>query len=129
MNDSDNEETTNHTQQFSNLNNESRIQTKKKEDLKSKKNFCKWCNTETDHKTWRSVNCVAYPNYLRSKLNNKQDKEERNIHLPKEKEKEGTNMLISCDDGGGGSAVAVDITDDNVIASPAVTTIKKYSNG
>ena len=96
----------------------------KKGGLKSKKNLCKWCNTETDHKTWRSVKCVAHPEYLRSKLNNKQDKEERNIHLPKEKEKEGTNMLISCDDGGGGSAVAVDITDDNVIAPPTVMTIK-----
>ena len=118
MNDSDDEEkTTNdniHTQQFSNSNNENRIQTKKIEASKSKKKFCKWCNTETDHKTWRSANCVAHPQYLQTKLKNKQDKE-RKEHLPKEKEEEGTKMLISRDDGGGGSAVAVDVNDDNLV--------------
>ena len=36
-------------------------------------------------------------------------------------------MLISCDDGGGSSAVAVDITDDNVIVPPTVMAIKNIA--
>ena len=64
----------NDTQQLSNFdydkhNQHTNKSTDSKEQIKTKKRkFCKWCNTETDHTTWRSVRCVAHDEYLKQKV-------------------------------------------------------------
>ena len=34
---------------------------------KSSIKFCKWCNKETNHTTWRSKHCVAYSQYMQQR--------------------------------------------------------------
>ena len=37
---------------------------------KSSIKFCKWCNKNTNHTTWRSKHCVAYSQYMQQRNNN-----------------------------------------------------------
>ena len=98
MDDSDGEQEDSNTQQLSNdsnnqsNNNKSNNEKNKKDKVSTKKKFCKWCNTETDHKTWRSVHCAAHPEYLR-KQKEKQDKKNKRTHQKKENGND-----VSCDE-------------------------------
>ena len=103
VNDSDDEEKMNEEQEEQENIQQSSDSIKKRQKTINKTKFCAWCNADTNHKTWRSVHCIAHNDYLKQKKGTNEITSTYNDGT----KKKGGNVSggVNFDDDGGGVAI------------------------